>query len=75
MTDITDQEGPGMAMDEPDHLTWLPRARWGTDDSPRLEIQEDPDDEELAKTPRDVIAMLGFDPLGMDEDASKEISA
>lgn len=34
-----------------------------------LDDDEDPDDEELDATPEDVIQVLGFDPLELDEDA------
>jgi hypothetical protein len=52
----------------------LPDAHWGTATTPLPDWREDstddfdPDDEELPQTPPDVIAMLGFDPLDLDDD-------
>lgn len=50
-------------------LLWLPDAHWGTATTPLPPVtaddpdDTDPDDELLAVTPPDVVAMLGFDPL------------
>lgn len=46
----------------------LPDARWGGADTKPADWRKepadvDPDDEELPKTPVDVVEMLGFDPL------------
>lgn len=53
-----------------------PDARWGDPERPlpdwrRSTRPHDPDDEELAQTPEEVIAVLGFDPL--EEDDSEEL--
>jgi hypothetical protein len=37
-----------------------------------LASDEDVDDEELPTTPKDVVEVLGFDPLEDDEDDEKE---
>jgi hypothetical protein len=51
----------------------FPNAKFGTATAPlpdwrQGEDEPDPDDEELAETPPDVIAMLGFDPKEIDEE-------
>jgi 8-oxo-dGTP pyrophosphatase MutT (NUDIX family) len=52
----------------------LPDVHWGNADTPLPDWREDeteqvdPDDEELAETPPDVIDMLGFDPLDAEDD-------
>jgi hypothetical protein len=38
------------------------------------DIDDDPDDELLAETPADVVAMLGFDPLEMLSNREQETS-
>ena len=52
-------------------MTPLPEVHWGTAEKslPELEDIEDgpDDDEELAETPADVVDMLGFDPLDINE--------
>jgi hypothetical protein len=64
----------------------LPDARWGTAETPLPDWREsdsgdtddDPDDEELAETPAEIIAALGFDPLEEDdegEDADPFVAA
>lgn len=50
----------------------LPQAHFGTakETPPNFRTQEpdeDADDEEMAETPPDVVAMLGFDPLDSEE--------
>lgn len=51
----------------------IPEAHFGpVGDEPAdwttLDNEPDPDDEELEKTPEDVIMMLGFDPLELKEE-------
>lgn len=54
----------------------LPDARWGSADAPlpdwrkQQETDTRDDDEELSKTPRDVVDMLGFDPLEESSNAT-----
>jgi hypothetical protein len=67
-----------MALDDEtdDREPLLPIIRWGSADAPLPDWREEPDadddaddDVELAETPADVIAQLGFDPLDIDWDA------
>ncbi len=54
----------------PDVPHWLPQAHFGYVGAPLSGVpydDEDPDDELLAVTPPDVVAMLGFDPLELEE--------
>jgi hypothetical protein len=50
----------------------LPDVHFGTPETPlpdwRKEPEDDQDDDALIETPEDVIEMLGFDPLGEDQD-------
>ena len=50
-----------------DETQELPEAYFGNTDSANINWRKaedvDPDDEQLTKTPDDVIQMLGFDPL------------
>ena len=54
----------------------LPDVHFGAADTPlskgSVEEEPDPDDDELAETPSDVVAMLGFDPLDMDDTEDAE---
>lgn len=45
---------------------------WRADNDPNAD--DDPDDEPLAKTPPDVVAVLGFDPLDVDDPAPAQFS-
>ncbi|MBC7802072.1 MAG: hypothetical protein H7Z10_15760 [Gemmatimonadaceae bacterium] len=60
-------------------LTWLPNMAIGAETGKGREIapdeDDDPDDELLAVTPLDVVAMLGFDPLDMDDEEPEEAPA
>lgn len=49
-----------------------PEVRVGKADAepePFASADDDPDDELLAKTPEDVVMVLGFDPLELEEEA------
>ncbi len=55
----------------------LPEAKFGDAESKDVDWRaskdldnKKDDDEELAKTPEDVVAMLGFDPLEMKQEAT-----
>lgn len=55
----------------------LPDARWGTAETPLPDWRESDDDElpdddeELEKTPVDIIELLGFDPKEIDSAADE----
>lgn len=58
--------------DKADPASWLPMAYFGSTTTPLPAVtedtEEDPDDEELAETPPEVVMILGFDPLDNDEE-------
>lgn len=50
---------------------WLPDVHFGETNAPLPEPESTTgkdDDEQLATTPLDVVAMLGFDPLELDQE-------
>ena len=64
---VSDTETPELK----DHMSWLTRARWDADNSEDLLIQpnSNPDGQNFAETPQDVIDMLRFDSKELDFDA------
>lgn len=57
--------------EKPDPAAWLPQAHFGFHGNPlpppTEDTEEDPDDEELAVTPPEVVMILGWDPLDEDD--------
>jgi len=49
---------------------WAEKVDWRK--IPEVVDDEDPDDEELEKTPEDVIRMLGFDPKELSDEEEEE---
>lgn len=61
----------------PEDKPVLPNVRYGDKDSSEVVDWKDADigpddDEELAETPKDVVDMLGFDPLHVEDDEEEE---
>ena len=65
-----------MTDGKPDPGAWLPMAHFGFVGNPLPAVtedtEEDPDDEELAETPPEVVMILGWDPLDDDEDGDDQ---